>query len=97
MCVRTELRAGVDGPAGTGHRFAPPESRRPVLVASHDRFERIGIDLRQCRDAASVAIYVFSEGGNQITWGGTLIVTTFSGAGSRCHSSRCNRQLSQSR
>lgn len=64
----------------TGHRFAPPGSRRPVLIGGHARFEQIGIDLRQCRTLRRAAIYLFSERRAEVRWGGTLVVTTFGGA-----------------
>ncbi|HJQ43256.1 MAG TPA: hypothetical protein VJ831_09240 [Jatrophihabitantaceae bacterium] len=63
-----------------GRRTAPPESRRPVLVASHDRYEQIGIDLRQVRELRRLVVYAFSENGMQLTWAGTLIVSTSAGA-----------------
>jgi uncharacterized protein involved in tellurium resistance len=77
-----ELRSGVTSTVqlGTGNRFAPAQSRRPLLVATHERYDRIGVDLRQCAELTRLAIYVFSEGRRQLTWGGTLIITMFSGA-----------------
>ncbi|MDP9116292.1 MAG: hypothetical protein M3O28_03320 [Actinomycetota bacterium] len=77
-----ELRSG---PTSTvqlagGERFGPAQSRRPVVVASHERFDRVALDLRQCQDVARLVIYAFSEGRRPLTWGGTLIVTTFGGA-----------------
>lgn len=62
-----------------GNRFAP-SSRRPVLVATREEYERISIDLRQVRDIERLAIYAFSESRTDLTWGGTLVVTTFGGA-----------------
>lgn len=63
-----------------GNRLAPPHSKRPVIVGSRDRFERIGIDLRQCPDIRRIVVYAFSEGRRPLTWGGTLVCTTASGA-----------------
>jgi uncharacterized protein involved in tellurium resistance len=63
-----------------GNRFAPPRSRRPVLLAGHDRYERISVDLRQSRELERLAVYAFSESRARLDWGGTLIVTTFAGA-----------------
>lgn len=64
-----------------GRRFAPPSSRRPVLVAGHDeRDEQIAVDLRQIRDVERLAVVGFSESRSPLTWNGTLVVTTFAGA-----------------
>lgn len=63
-----------------GERLAPAHSKRPILVASHERFERIGVDLRQCRELRRVLIYAFSASRSPLNWGGTLIVTTTGGA-----------------
>jgi uncharacterized protein involved in tellurium resistance len=63
-----------------GNRFAPPHAKRPVLVAGKERFERIGIDLRQCRSLRRLIVYAFSEHRQPLAWGGTLIVTTYGGA-----------------
>jgi len=62
-----------------GNRFAPPHSKRPVLVGGHDRFERVQVDLRQCRGLRRLIVYAFSEKRQPLKWGGTLIVTTFGG------------------
>lgn len=63
-----------------GNRFAPPHSKRPVIVGGHDRFERIQLDLRQCRTLQRLVVYAFSEQRQPINWGGTLILTTHGGA-----------------
>jgi uncharacterized protein involved in tellurium resistance len=63
-----------------GHRFAPPNSRRPVLLAAQEEFERITLDLRQIRDVERITVYAFSESRRPLTWGGTLVVTTFGNA-----------------
>jgi hypothetical protein len=63
-----------------GERFAPPHSKRPILLGSRERFERVSIDLRQCRSVRRLIVYGFSESRQPITWSGTLVVTTFSGA-----------------
>ncbi len=62
-----------------GNRFAPPHSKRPVLVGGHDRFERVQMDLRQCRGLRRLIVYAFSEQRQPLQWGGTLILTTFGG------------------
>jgi uncharacterized protein involved in tellurium resistance len=62
-----------------GNRFAP-SSRRPVIVAGRDDYEHLRIDLRQVRSLERLAVYAFSESRTDLTWGGTLVVTTFGGA-----------------
>lgn len=62
-----------------GSRLAPPHSKRPIIIGSRDRFERIAIDLRQCRELRRLIVYAFSEKRQPLTWGGTLVVTTFGG------------------
>jgi uncharacterized protein involved in tellurium resistance len=63
-----------------GNRFAPPRSRRPVIVAGHEQYEQLGVDLRQCRDLERMIIYAFSGDASTLAWGGTLIVSPFGGA-----------------
>lgn len=77
-----QLRSGQSSTvqASGGSRLAPTRSRRPVLVGSHERYERILVDLRQCRQIERLAVYAFSETRVHLDWGGTLIVTTFAGA-----------------
>jgi uncharacterized protein involved in tellurium resistance len=77
-----QLRSGQSSTvqAAGGNQFAPPRSRRPVLVGGRERYERISVDLRQTRDIDRLAVFAFSESGAQLHWGGTLIVTTFAGA-----------------
>ena len=85
-----DLRIGsayelTDGTSSTmqltqGERLAPPHARRPVLLGSRENFETISIDLRQIRDLRRLVIYAFSEGRRPLTWGGTLITTTYGGA-----------------
>jgi hypothetical protein len=82
-----DLRLGAayqlaSGPTSTvqySNRFAP-SSRRPVLVAGRDEYEHLRVDLRQAADLQRLVVYVFSESRTELTWGGTLIVTTFGGA-----------------
>ncbi len=84
-----DLRLGAiyelfSGPCSTvqlaqGNRVAPPNSRRPVILASHERFERVALDLRQCTDVRRLVLYAFSESRKPLAWGGTLITTTFGG------------------
>jgi uncharacterized protein involved in tellurium resistance len=63
-----------------GNRFAPPHSKRPIVVGGHDRFERVQLDLRQCRALKRLIVYAFSEKRQPLRWGGTLITTTHGGA-----------------
>ncbi len=63
-----------------GRRSAPPgESRRPILLASRQQFERLAVDLRQVSDLERLVVYAFSGDGGHLRWGGTLLVTTFAG------------------
>ena len=63
-----------------GRKFGPPgESRRPIVVAGRQQFERLSLDLRQVSDLERLAVYAFSGSGSQLLWGGTLVVTTFGG------------------
>jgi len=77
-----QLRSGQSSTVQvtSGNRLAPPRSRRPALVGSYERYERISVDLRQCREIERLAFYAFSESRAQLTWGGTLIATTLGGA-----------------
>lgn len=84
-----DLRLGAayqlgDGTSSTvqysgGNRFAP-SSRHPLIVAGRDEYEHLGIDLRQAPALERMAIYAFSESRGELTWGGTLVVTTFGGS-----------------
>jgi hypothetical protein len=62
-----------------GPRLAPPKSKRPILIGSRDRFERVGVDLRQVRQLRRLVVYAFSESRQPLKWGGTLIVTSYGG------------------
>jgi Uncharacterized protein involved in stress response len=61
-----------------GSRFAP-SSRRPLIVAGRDEYEHLRLDLRQVRELERLAVYAFSESRAELTWGGTLVLTTFGG------------------
>ena len=84
-----DLRLGAayeltDGTTSTvqyvdGNRFAP-SSQDPVIVAGRDEYEHLRLDLRHARKLERMVIYAFSESRTQLTWGGTLVVTTFGGA-----------------
>jgi hypothetical protein len=59
---------------------APRNSRRPVIAARAERYERLLIDLRQSRQLSRLVVFGFSESGGQLHWGGTLILSTAGGA-----------------
>lgn len=76
-----QLRGGVSSTVqyAGGSRFAP-SSRRPVILAGREEYEHLRIDLRQAPTLERLTVYAFSESRQQLTWGGTLVVTTFGGA-----------------
>jgi uncharacterized protein involved in tellurium resistance len=76
-----QLRGGISSTVQYvgGNRFAP-SSRRPVIVAGRDEYEHLRFDLRQSREFERLAVYAFSESRTELTWGGTLVVTTFGGS-----------------
>jgi hypothetical protein len=52
-----------------------------VLAAGReDGYERLTVDLRQIRELERIGVLAFSESGTALTWGGTLVATTFGGA-----------------
>ncbi|HEX8082538.1 MAG TPA: hypothetical protein VF557_20180 [Jatrophihabitans sp.] len=59
---------------------APRNSRRPVIVARAEKYERLVVDLRQNRLLERMVVYGFSESGGQLNWGGTLVLRTAGGA-----------------
>jgi uncharacterized protein involved in tellurium resistance len=63
-----------------GSRFGPADTRRPVILAQREQYERINLDLRQSRELERLAVYAFSETGQALAWGGTLVVATLGGA-----------------
>ncbi|HST47584.1 hypothetical protein [Jatrophihabitans sp.] len=63
-----------------GMTTAPRDSRRPVIAARAEQYERLLIDLRQSRQLSRLVVLGFSESGGQLAWGGTLILTTAGGA-----------------
>jgi hypothetical protein len=73
-----QLRTGYSSTVqrSGGNRFAPPDSRRPVLVASREHYERVEADLRQSGDLQRLVVYAFSESRAQLRWGGTLVAET---------------------
>jgi hypothetical protein len=64
----------------SGIPMAPRNSRRPVIAARRDEYERLLVDLRQNRKLDRMIVYGFSESGAELRWGGTLLVRTAGGA-----------------
>jgi uncharacterized protein involved in tellurium resistance len=62
-----------------GNRFAPPTTRRPVIVAHREQYEQLTFDLRQVDKLERLIVYAFADDGSQLTWGGTLVTTTYGG------------------
>lgn len=60
-------------------RIGPPGARRPVVIGGRDRFARIAVDLRQCRNVRRLVCYLHSPEHRSVTWGGSLIVSTLGG------------------
>ncbi len=63
-----------------GRNSGPRGARSPVILTTRPGFERFTVDLRQIRRLTRLIVYGFSESGQAIRWGGTLVVTTFGGA-----------------
>jgi uncharacterized protein involved in tellurium resistance len=63
-----------------GRNTAPVNSRKPVIVATRRRYEQLTVDLRQNVELSRMVIYGFSESGQTLRWGGTLVVATLGGA-----------------
>jgi hypothetical protein len=57
-------------------RVAPPNSRRPILVAGRDQFENIAVDLRQIVRLHRLLVMLVSADGIPLQWAGTVTVTT---------------------
>lgn len=77
-----QLRSGLASTVAhhEGRRYAPPgETRRPVIVANRQQYERLAVDLRQVADLERFIVYAYSGDGRSLQWGGTLIATTFGG------------------
>ena len=80
--VAYQLRSGRSSTVQhhAGRRFAPPgETRRPIIMASRQQFERLALDLRQVTELERCVVYAFSGDGGRLRWGGTLVATTFGG------------------
>lgn len=78
--IQTSSGGAPSGEASGANRFAPPGSRRPVLVGAREQHERIQIDLRQSRDLRRLVLYAFSGDHAPLRWSGTLIGTALGGA-----------------
>ena len=66
--------------SAVGERLAPANSRHPVLIATHEQFQRIAVDLRGVRTIERLMVYAFSESRALLDWGGTVLITTHAGA-----------------
>ena len=85
-----DLRIGAAYELAAGHSSlvsrvggvttAPRNSRRPVIAARVEQYERLVLDLRQSRQLDRLVVYGFSESGGQLNWGGTLVLRTAGGA-----------------
>jgi uncharacterized protein involved in tellurium resistance len=78
-----ELTSGASSTVqlADGNRFAPPASRRPVILAHRDDegYEQLVLDLRQVDQLRRLIVYGFTPSGADAPWTGTLITTTFGG------------------
>jgi uncharacterized protein involved in tellurium resistance len=73
-----QLRGGVASTVQyfEGNRFAP-SAQRPVIVAGRDEYEHLQLDLRRSHELERLAVYAFSASRSELTWGGTLVISTF--------------------
>lgn len=77
-----QLRSGSSSTVqhNMDRRFGPPgQSRRPILLAARQQYERLSLDLRQVRELERMVIYALADDGGQVRWSGTLLATTFGG------------------
>jgi uncharacterized protein involved in tellurium resistance len=82
-----DLRLGAvyqlrDGASSTvqqagGSRFAPSFARPFIVAGRDDEYEVLRLDLRQARSLERLAVYAFSDSRAELTWGGTLVISTF--------------------
>ena len=78
-----QLRSGRSSTVqhSAGRRTAPHgETRRPIVLAQRQQFERLEVDLRQSQQLERIVVLGFSGNAADIRWAGTLVVTTFGGA-----------------
>ena len=73
-----QLRSGLSSVVqhASGVPTAPPGSRRPVLTGLREDFEGLLVDLVQVRELDRFVVYAFSASDVELTWGGTLVVST---------------------
>lgn len=82
-----DLRLGcayelADGGSSTvqhegGNRNGPLDSTSPIISAQRHEFQTVVIDLRHCREITRLMFYAFSASHVPLSWGGTLIATTY--------------------
>jgi hypothetical protein len=75
-----QLRSGRSSTVqhSAGRRTAPRgETRRPIVLAQRQQFERLEVDLRQSPQLERMVVFGFPGNGADIRWAGTLVVTTF--------------------
>lgn len=58
----------------------PQGSARPLLLAHHRHYEELVLDLLQSRSLHRLVIFAFSPSGASLSWGGTLVISTFGGS-----------------
>jgi hypothetical protein len=77
-----QLRSGATSVVQreSGVTTAPPASRRPVIIGQRAQFEKLTVDLVQVRDLERCILYAYSASGGPLSWGGTLVLTTFASA-----------------
>jgi hypothetical protein len=71
----TSLATNRDGLA-----LAPRQSQLPILRVHRDRFDTITLDCRRVRELDRLLVLAFSPSGAALSWSGTLLITTLSGA-----------------
>lgn len=76
------LRGGL---SSTVDRSAGPANARSadshlVLAGRHEEFEQVLVDLRRVRDVERLGVLAYSASHQPLQWGGTLVVTTTTGA-----------------
>ena len=64
----------------SGILVGPPGSKHALLSAYRHEYDGLTVDLRQSRALRRLVVYAFSDSGQPIAWGGTLVTTTFGGA-----------------
>jgi hypothetical protein len=78
--VAFRLTSGTSSVVQQGVPDGPARSPRPVLRAGRQRFETVTVDLAQVTDVDRLAFYAYSPTGAALSWGGTLVVTTYGGS-----------------